>query len=406
MVRTSNVGDYDTSISLNQDLTFSYAEQRFAEVNVKFEAIHKKILGLINADGYYTNTALLLSEQCEHSIKCAAFKDETKANFKARNEFTGSILKQLDDAYAYLELNNNVHGAFSGLRRVDLPEYPVVALREALMNSAVHRDYSSPSSTLINLYTDRVEFVSMGSLSHNLTIDDVMNGISHSRNNKLAHVFYQLELIEGFGTGIQRIIGGYKDFSIKPTFTPSPSSFVVVLPNRHYNADVNNITAPTPPGVVRQAPPKATHTVIQPTPEPARDNTKCIICGQTLRSQTEKVCSFCMRNEDLLYRVARDYIEEHPSATPPQIFENTGVPTKKIIQFLREERLSLSKAESGFLLCMNCHKPIGTGKLCDACKKDFRTIAKKMNVNPQELADERRPLSNMQVYSAQKNRRH
>ena len=57
-----------------------------------------------------------------------------------------------------------------------------------------------------------------------------MGGVSQSRNAVLANVFYRLELIESYGTGIQRIIESYSDYPVKPAFKPAPASFVVVLP--------------------------------------------------------------------------------------------------------------------------------------------------------------------------------
>ena len=230
MLRESDGVTFDTSRCANQDLTFLYAAQYFADRNVPFEDNNKKTLRLIDGDGYYTNAAFLLSDQCEHSMKCAVYEGTGKMQFKTRKEFHGSILKQMDEVYDFLNLNNNLNSTIDGLKRTDHPDYPPYALREALMNAIVHRDYDYSGSTLINIYDDRIEFVSLGGLVKGLTMKDVMGGVSQSRNTVLANVFYRLELIESYGTGIQRIMESYADYPEKPAFIPAPASFVVVLP--------------------------------------------------------------------------------------------------------------------------------------------------------------------------------
>lgn len=230
MLRESDGVTFDRSRCINQELTFVYADQYFADAHIPFGDRNKKTLKLLDADGYYTNTALLLSDQCEHSIKCAVYEGTGKMKFKTRKEFFGSVLKQMDEAYDFLSLNNNLNSTIDGLKRTDHPDYPPYALREALLNTIVHRDYDYSGSTLINIYDDRIEFVSIGGLVKGLTMEDVMGGVSQSRNSVLANVFYRLELIESYGTGIRRIMESYSEYPGKPVFTPAPASFVVVLP--------------------------------------------------------------------------------------------------------------------------------------------------------------------------------
>lgn len=232
MIRQSDGVTYDKARSLNQELTFEYAEAYFVNRSIPFQTENKRTLGLIDADGYYTNAALLISDQCEHSIKCAIFDGTGKSRFKTRKEFIGSILKQLEDSYEYIGLQNNIHADFIGLERVENLDYPEYALREALLNSIIHRDYNYSGSTIINIFSDRMEFVSIGGLVKGITLPDIMHGISQSRNMVLANVFYRLKLIESYGTGISRILESYYD-KAQPLFLPEASSFLTVLPNLH-----------------------------------------------------------------------------------------------------------------------------------------------------------------------------
>lgn len=247
MLRESDGTAFDKARSVNQELTFSYAEKTFQECRVAFDDGHKRTLGLLDADGYYTNAALLLSDQCGHIIRCAVYEGTGKTKFKARKEFSGSILKQMDDAFSFLSLNNNLRSAFEGLRRIDYNDYPEEALREALLNAVVHRDYDYSGSIIINIYDDRIEFISLGGLVKGLTLLDIKGGVSQPRNAVIANVFYRLTLIESYGTGIQKMMESYAGSGAEPVFSPAPASFVVALPNR--NAVEN---AASDPGLSRE----------------------------------------------------------------------------------------------------------------------------------------------------------
>lgn len=247
MLRESDGTTFDKMRSINQELTFDYAEKTFQTSQVAFDAVHKRTLGLIDVDGYYTNAALLLSDQCGHIIRCAVYEGTGKNKFKTRKEFSGSILKQMDDAYSFLSLNNNLRATFDGLRRIDHADYPEEAMREALVNAVVHRDYDYSGSIIINIYDDRMEFISLGGLVKGLTLADIKSGVSQPRNAVIANVFYRLELIESYGTGIQKILESYAGCGIEPKFAPAPASFVVTLPNRN-TAE----TAASDPGLSRE----------------------------------------------------------------------------------------------------------------------------------------------------------
>lgn len=233
MLKESDGTAFDKARSINQELTFVYAEKIFQERQVAFDEARKRTLELLDADGYYTNAALLLSDQCGHIIRCAVYEGTGKSKFKTRKEFFGSILKQLDDMFSFLSLNNNLRSTFDGLRRIDYADYPEEALREALLNAVVHRDYDYSGSIIINIYDDRMEFISLGGLVKGLTLEDIKGGVSQPRNTVIANVFYRLELIESYGTGIQRMLESYAGSGFEPEFAPAPASFVVTLPNRN-----------------------------------------------------------------------------------------------------------------------------------------------------------------------------
>ena len=235
MIKETDGDSFEKLRSLNQKLTFNYADIIFKNANISFGDIQKKTLGIIGEDNLYTNLGLLLSDQCVHTLKIAIFEGKEKGIFKDRKEFKGSLLKQITEAFEYIDLLNKTQATFEGLIRKDERDYPVEAIREALLNAVVHREYSFGASTLINIYEDRIEFLSLGGIVSGLSLEAVMLGVSQSRNEKLANIFYRLHLIEAYGTGIQKILLNYEKYEIKPVFKTEVGAFLVILPNIHFN---------------------------------------------------------------------------------------------------------------------------------------------------------------------------
>ena len=182
----------------------------------------------MNYDGVYTNLGLLLSDQCVHTLKMAVFEGTTQNEFKDRKEFSGSLFRQMEEVYDYIDLT---HSTFQKLRRIDQRDYPEVAVREALLNLLVQREYSFRASAFISFYTDRMGFTSIGGLVKGITLKDVMMGISVSPNVKLANVFYRLELIVAYGTGMLKIMKGYAGTGKEPKIETSDNVFKIILPN-------------------------------------------------------------------------------------------------------------------------------------------------------------------------------
>lgn len=230
MIKETDGDSFESMRSLEQELTFVDAEREFSLRNISFEAPQKQTLKLIQ-NGIYTNLAYLLSDQCAHTVKAAVFEGIDQSIFKDRREFSGSLLKQLNDVYSYIDLHNATRATFEGLLRIDTRAYPEVAVREALLNSLVHRDYSYSASTLISIYADRIEFVSIGGLMPGLELDDILMGVSVCRNQNLANIFYRLQLIEAYGTGMRKIFGAYSGKASQPKVEKTSNAFKIILPN-------------------------------------------------------------------------------------------------------------------------------------------------------------------------------
>ncbi len=233
MIRETDGDTFDKMRSLNQELSFESAEKIFNEQKIAFGETQRHTLGLYDEAGLFTNTALLISEQNPFTIKCAVFSNDEQTEFKDRKEFSGSLFTQLSGIYEFINKYNHTNSKFEGLHRIDRQDYPENALREALLNCLVHRDYSYSASSLISIYNDRLEIVSIGGLLQGVTLEDVKMGLSVCRNKMLADIFYRLTLIEAYGTGLRKIQNAYKDDLRKPEILVSPNAFKIILPNRN-----------------------------------------------------------------------------------------------------------------------------------------------------------------------------
>ena len=165
--------------------------------------------------------------------------------FRDRKEFTGSVLEQLEETFAYLQLCNKNSAVIDGLARKDYWDYPKDAIREALLNAIVHRDYSFSGSIIINVNDSCMEFISIGGLLPGLSREDIRNGISQLRNKNLAEIFHRLNFIEAYGTGIRRIFALYGECSTPPSIDITPNSFKITLPNMNASkkeAPVSSVT--------------------------------------------------------------------------------------------------------------------------------------------------------------------
>lgn len=157
MIKETDGDHFEEMRSLEQNLTFESTSNEFKNRGIEFGSQQMKTLKIVNNDGIYSNLGLLLSEQCVHTIKVAMFQGKDQSVFKDRREFSGSLLKQLNDTYEYIDLHNQTRETFQKLLRIDVRDYPKIAVREAILSLLVHRDYAFDASALISIYDDRME---------------------------------------------------------------------------------------------------------------------------------------------------------------------------------------------------------------------------------------------------------
>ena len=231
MIKETDGDRFEAMRSLNQELTFEAVKKEFELRKVEFGPQQMRTLKLIDQDNLYSNLALLLSDQCVHTIKVAVFQGKDQMIFKDRREFSGSLMKQMNEVYDFIDFRNQTRATIEKLQRIDVRDYPEIAVRESLLNLLVHRDYSFSASAFIRIYEDRIEFVSIGGLMPGIELEDIMEGISVCRNQDLANVFYRLHLIEAYGTGMEKIMKAYEGMKEKPEIQTTKNAFKIILPN-------------------------------------------------------------------------------------------------------------------------------------------------------------------------------
>ena len=138
-------------------------------------------------------------------ITCLLAKGTDKVHVLDRKDFDGGIVADIEDVMRFIERNTRTAWRIEGLRRENIPEYPMKALREAITNAVMHRDwFVDGANVFVELYTDRIEVISPGGLPKGMTLAD-LGRKSIRRNALIADLLHHIEFIEKVGTGIRRI---------------------------------------------------------------------------------------------------------------------------------------------------------------------------------------------------------
>lgn len=162
-------------------------------------------------DGQPTWAAVLLFGKdaklflSQAAIHCGRFKEETIVIDDRMIE--GTIMEQVDEAMEFIRKNINVRFVMTGKpAREQIWDYPLEALREAVINAVCHRDYTIPSNTDVRIYDDKLIVWSPGGLPFGITIEELYKPHSSVLRNKgIGGVFYDIGWIEQWGSGIDKM---------------------------------------------------------------------------------------------------------------------------------------------------------------------------------------------------------
>lgn len=201
-------------------------------------------LELITNDKKVTNAGLLLSDQgllIQSRIFCTRWKGLVKGTIEGDaiddKEYSGSIISLLTNAETFIKNHSVVSWDIKGMKRIELEDYPLSAIREAIVNAIIHRDYQIIGSEIhIDMYDNRLEIISPGGMIDGSIIQnlDITKISSMRRNRVISDIFNRLHFMERRGSGLVRIVESYNDYHIKPTFNSDTSFFKVIFPNKNY----------------------------------------------------------------------------------------------------------------------------------------------------------------------------
>jgi len=195
-------------------------EEEFSNIGKRLTKVKLKTLKLIIEKNNVTYPTKGLSiilgvyENCR--VKCARFKGTNMSVFMDKKEYEGDLFSQLKQTEIFIKNHINIGAQITELKSKEIAEIPYAAIREALVNAVVHRDYSNLGRDIkVGIYDDMLDIVSPGGFPSTLTQEDVLNGRSEIRNRVLARVFKELGYIEQWGSGIKRIITSCIDYGLK-----------------------------------------------------------------------------------------------------------------------------------------------------------------------------------------------
>lgn len=179
-------------------------------------------------------------------IFCTKWKGIVKGSVEGDaeddKEYNGSIISLLSNAETFIKNNSKTSWEINGMHREEFEDYPTKAVREALVNAIIHRDYQILGSEIhIDMFDDRLEITSPGGMVDGSQIQDLdLTKIpSLRRNTIISDLFGRLHFMDRRGSGITRIIESYSDCEIKPKFNSGVSNFSVVFPNKRYVKENN-----------------------------------------------------------------------------------------------------------------------------------------------------------------------
>lgn len=228
--------------AIDQDEVKVFLEQRALKLDVdipkgSFADILQNRLNILKESGGTlkpSNAALLFfSKQAseyipQHEIRIARYKGVTRLHTLDSMEIKGPIYNILKEVERFFKRNTRLANKIVDFKRVDIPEYPYDAVREALINAIAHRDYNRLGApVMFSIFDDRVEISNPGGLLPGLNINK-LEGHHATRNQRICEIFHQTRDMEKYGTGIGKMKKLMTEHGLEePEFREEGDFFVV-----------------------------------------------------------------------------------------------------------------------------------------------------------------------------------
>ncbi|MHC9541688.1 MAG: ATP-binding protein [Vulcanimicrobiota bacterium] len=144
-------------------------------------------------------------------VTCLLFKGTSNVNVLDRKDFAGGVVADIEDSLRFIERNTRTAYRIEALAREEIPEYPMAALREAITNAVMHRDwFIEGANVFVEIFEDRIEISSPGGLPNGMLPEDV-GSKSVRRNPLIADLLHRIAFVEKAGTGIRRMRDGARE---------------------------------------------------------------------------------------------------------------------------------------------------------------------------------------------------
>jgi ATP-dependent DNA helicase RecG len=168
-------------------------------------------LDCLTVDHRFTNLGVLFFARdidflLNHAmVVCVLYRGSEKVTILDKKDFTGNIVDNIDNALLFVQRHTKVRLKIEHLQHEEIPDYPEVALREAIINAVCHRDYfDKRANVLVEVFADRVVITNPGGLPSGLSPEE-FGTKSVARNPRIASLLHRIDYIEKVGTGIMRI---------------------------------------------------------------------------------------------------------------------------------------------------------------------------------------------------------
>lgn len=203
-------------------------------------------LGLSNGEHLTNAGRFLFSAKKPLVLKMAVFATDHKTTFLDITRKEGNIFQLIDEAIQYIIRNIrwSVSLDSDGIHRTEIPEVPVGALREAVINSFAHARYDSSVQHEISIYSNRISITNPGSFANPYEPKDFALRDLHSylRNEKIARTLYLCKDVETFGSGLKKMYSLCDAAGVGITYVNSDMDFTIELSRHDRNMPANENT--------------------------------------------------------------------------------------------------------------------------------------------------------------------
>lgn len=224
----------------SDELDWAGVQDVFSSVDKSITKNKAKSIGIFvtqSEGNYLSNGGMLLFGKNRSNffpdaiIRCVRFSGITRADSIDNIEVDKHLPKAIDEVLYFITKNTSTKTTIGKKNRINTPQYPPVAIREAIINAIVHTDYSiKGSSIIVAIFDDRIEITNPGGIPYGLTLDDAIAGSSRARNRVIARTFHLLDLVEQWGSGLQKIIHSCIQHGLRgPIFEEIGSQFRITI---------------------------------------------------------------------------------------------------------------------------------------------------------------------------------